>query len=234
MRENILIVEDEPSIVTLIKYNLQQEKFQTDVAYDGLEAVKLVRENQYDLIILDLMLPKMNGMEVCNIVRQEKSHIPILILTAKDEEYDKIYGLEMGADDYVTKPFSPKELIVRMKAILKRTKHQEIHHNRLTIGEIDLYPDRFAVYFKGKTLPLKRKEFALLLYLMQHKNKDISREILLNKVWNYDFVGDTRIVDVNVSNLREKIESDSKNPGYIKTIRGFGYRLEEPNEKKAN
>lgn len=229
MGRTILIVEDEPSIVTLIKYNLEKVGFQTAVAYNGEEAMEKLTHQSFDLVVLDLMLPKMDGMEVCKTIRKQNNNVPILMLTAKDSEHDKIYGLEMGADDYLTKPFSPKELIARIHAILRRTDQQASYKtSTLTIGEIEMRPDRFEAYFKGELLELTRKEFELLVYLIEHKEQILSREQLLNAVWDYDFVGDTRIVDVQVSHLREKIEEDTKSPRYIKTVRGFGYKMEEP------
>lgn len=232
MERTILIVEDEPSIVTLIKYNLEKAGFLTDVVYNGEDAIKKTEENKFDLIVLDLMLPKMDGMEVCKTIRKNNNYIPILMLTAKDDEYDKIYGLEMGADDYLTKPFSPKELIARINAILRRTEQRTENAAPLVleVGDIKVHPDRFEAFFKGDLLELTRKEFELLVYLIQHKGQILSREQLLSSVWEYDFVGDTRIVDVQVSHLRDKIEADSKNPTYIKTVRGFGYKLEDPHE----
>ncbi|MBO1004504.1 response regulator transcription factor [Pseudogracilibacillus auburnensis] len=229
MERSILIVEDEPSIVTLIKYNLEKAGFMTEVAYNGEEAIEKTQKNKFDLIVLDLMLPKMDGMEVCKTIRQNNDYIPILMLTAKDDEYDKIYGLEMGADDYLTKPFSPKELIARINAILRRTDRSTDYETpELKVGDLEVHPERFEAYFKGELLELTRKEFELLVYLAKHKGQILSREQLLNSVWEYDFVGDTRIVDVQVSHLRDKIESDTKNPVYIKTVRGFGYKMEEP------
>ncbi|MEI3614337.1 response regulator transcription factor [Pseudogracilibacillus sp. SO30301A] len=230
MERTILIVEDEPSIVTLIKYNLEKAGFLTDVVYNGEDAIKKVEKSTFDLIVLDLMLPKMDGMEVCKTIRKNNNYIPILMLTAKDDEYDKIYGLEMGADDYLTKPFSPKELIARINAILRRTEQrsENVAPLVLEVGDIKVHPDRFEAFFKGDPLELTRKEFELLVYLIQHKGQILSREQLLSSVWEYDFVGDTRIVDVQVSHLRDKLETDSKNPTYIKTVRGFGYKLEDP------
>ncbi|MEI3606029.1 response regulator transcription factor [Pseudogracilibacillus sp. SE30717A] len=230
MERRILIVEDEPSIVTLIKYNLEKAGFQTEVAYNGEEAIEQTEKENYDLIVLDLMLPKMDGMEVCKTIRKNNNYIPILMLTAKDNEYDKIYGLEMGADDYLTKPFSPKELIARINAILRRTEIQTNNTTALIlkVGEIEVNPERYEAYFKGELMELTRKEFELLVYLLKHEGQILSREQLLNTVWEYDFIGDTRIVDVQVSHLRDKIEEDTKNPKYIKTVRGFGYKLEDP------
>ncbi len=230
MERTILIVEDEPSIVTLIKYNLEKAGFLTDVVYNGEDAIKKIEKSTFDLIVLDLMLPKMDGMEVCKTIRKNNNYIPILMLTAKDDEYDKIYGLEMGADDYLTKPFIPKELIARINAILRRTEQrsENVAPLVLEVGDIKVHPDRFEAFFKGDPLELTRKEFELLVYLIQHKGQILSREQLLSSVWEYDFVGDTRIVDVQVSHLRDKFETDSKNPTYIKTVRGFGYKLEDP------
>lgn len=226
---SILIIEDEPAIVTLIKFNLEKEGYKTDVAYDGEEGIEKLGENTYDLVVLDLMLPKVNGIDVCKRVRQEENFTPILMLTAKDNEYDKVHGLEMGADDYLTKPFSPKELVARIQAILRRTeRHQVYEDETLKVGDLVIAPKKFEADFKGEYLELTRKEFELLVYLIQHKGQILSREQLLSAVWGYDFVGDTRIVDVQVSNIREKIEEDTRKPRYIKTVRGFGYKLEEP------
>lgn len=228
MSQTILIVEDEPSIVTLLKYNLEQQNFLTDVAYDGEEAIELFKINDYDLIILDIMLPKMDGMKVCKAIRTINKHIPIIMLTAKDSEYDKIQGLEIGADDYLTKPFSPKELLARIQAILRRMGNVPIKEAEiLKNGDITIYPQQYNVYFKGALLELTKKEYELIVYLTEHKGEILSREQLLNAVWEFDFVGDSRIVDVQVSHLREKIEENTRKPSYIKTVRGFGYKMED-------
>lgn len=232
MNRTILIVEDEPSIVTLIKYNLEKEGFETEVALNGEDAIEIAEANpDIDLVVLDLMLPKMDGIEVCKTLRKNNNFVPIIMLTAKDAEYDKIYGLEMGADDYLTKPFSPKELIARINAILRRTEHkaEDESSSIIKVGDIEIHPKKFEAYFKGEVLELTRKEFELLVYLAEHKDQILSREQLLSAVWDYDFVGDTRIVDVQVSHLREKIETDTKHPQYIKTVRGFGYKMQDPN-----
>ncbi len=229
LSRTILIVEDEPSIVTLIKYNLEKEGFSTEVALNGEDAIKLAESKpEIDLIVLDLMLPKIDGIEVCKTLRKNNNFVPIIMLTAKDAEYDKIHGLEMGADDYLTKPFSPKELIARINAILRRTNRKlEDKSTSIKIGELEIFPKKFEAYFQGELLELTRKEFELLVYLAEHKGQILSREQLLSSVWDYDFVGDTRIVDVQVSHLREKIEEDTKHPKYIKTVRGFGYKMED-------
>lgn len=230
-KQKILIVDDEKPIVTLLKYNIENAGFETDMAYDGQEAVNKGEKNNYDLIVLDLMLPGMDGMEVCKQLRTNKIDTPILILTAKDEEFDKVLGLELGADDYLTKPFSPKEVVARIKAILRRVKKSEqTGFNSIKVGDLIIYPERYEAEMDSETITFTRKEFELLYYLASNKGKVVSRDQLLSGVWDYDFVGDTRIVDVHISHLREKIEPDTKKPIYIKTVRGLGYKLEEPNE----
>ncbi|RCW66320.1 response regulator transcription factor [Saliterribacillus persicus] len=230
MEEKVLIVDDEQSIVTLLQYNIEKSGFKTDIAFSGLEGLEKASTGSYDLIILDLMLPGMEGTEVCKALRQKQIDTPILMLTAKDEEFDKVLGLELGADDYLTKPFSPKEVVARIKAILRRSKKRDEAGNEtyIKIAELMVYPQQYEASIKGETLTFTRKEFELLLYLAKHKGKVLSRDQLLSAVWNYDFVGDTRIVDVHISHLREKIEPDTKHPVYIKTIRGLGYKMEEP------
>lgn len=235
MSQKLLVVEDEISISTLLQFNLEQAGFQVVTAMDGKSGLEKAESEVPNLIILDLMLPEMDGLEVCKELRLRKLNIPILMLTARDDEFDKVLGLELGADDYMTKPFSPREVVARVKAILRRTasvntdsekQKDEVEH--LRIGEVDIYPENYEAYFKEKALELTPKEFELLVYLARHKSRVLSREQLLSAVWNYDFVGDTRIVDVHISHLREKIESNTRKPVYIKTIRGLGYKLEEP------
>ena len=229
LKPTILIVEDEPPIATLIQYNVEQAGFLTDVANDGIVAIRKAKQRTYDFIILDIMLPKMDGMEVCKVIREHDRFIPILMLTARDDEHHRIKGLNIGADDYITKPFSPKELVARIHAILRRTKRQQVENtNVYSIGSIIIYADKYEAFIHEQQLELTRKEFELLAYFVKNKGDILSREQLLSAVWNYDFVGDTRIVDVHVARLREKIEMDTKNPKYIKTVRGFGYKMEEP------
>lgn len=229
MAEKILIVDDEESIVTLLEYTIQKAGFQTEVAYDGIEAIRKATTESYDFIVLDLMLPGVEGTEVCKRLRQHKVDTPILMLTAKDEEIDKILGLELGADDYLTKPFSPKEVVARIKAIMRRARKQEESTDVvLTVGSLVIYPEQYEATINDEQLSFTRKEFELLLYLARHEGKVLSRDQLLSSVWNYDFTGDTRIVDVHVSHLREKIEPDTKQPIYIKTVRGLGYKMEDP------
>jgi two-component system, OmpR family, alkaline phosphatase synthesis response regulator PhoP len=231
MSKKVLVVDDEQSIVTLLTYNLEQAGFTVVTANDGEEAIEKVASEQPAFIILDLMLPKLDGVEVCKQLRQQKVMTPILMLTAKDDEFDKVLGLELGADDYMTKPFSPREVVARVKAILRRTQFSNGEmetKDQIVIGDLKILPDSYEAYFRGERLELTPKEFELLVYLAKHKGRVLTRDQLLSSVWNYDFAGDTRIVDVHISHLREKIEQDTKKPIYIKTIRGLGYKLEGP------
>lgn len=226
--KKLLVVDDEPSILTLLKFNLEQSGFEVLTAENGNDALEIATNEDLTLIVLDLMLPGMDGMDVCKTLRQEKINTPILMLTAKDDEFDKILGLELGADDYMTKPFSPREVVARVKAILRRTNlvQAEAKDEVIKIGELEIHPDKYMVMFKGEQLVLTPKEFELLLYLANHRGKVLSRDQLLNGVWDFHYDGDTRIVDVHISHLREKIEADTKQPVYIRTIRGFGYKME--------
>ena len=226
--KKLLVVDDEPSILTLLKFNLEQSGFEVLTAENGNDALDIATTEDLTLIVLDLMLPGMDGMDVCKTLRQEKINTPILMLTAKDDEFDKILGLELGADDYMTKPFSPREVVARVKAILRRTNlvAAEVKDEVIKIGELEVHPDKYMVMFKGEQLVLTPKEFELLLYLANHRGKVLSRDQLLNGVWDFHYDGDTRIVDVHISHLREKIETDTKQPVYIRTIRGFGYKME--------
>lgn len=239
MKNKVLVVDDEQSIVTLLQYNLEQAGFEVLTAMDGQEGKELAETETPDIIVLDLMLPKLDGMEVCKQLRQKNIMIPILMLTAKDDELDKIIGLELGADDYMVKPFSPREVIARVKAILRRTQIQnevpeEAEKNNdelIEISKLKIYPEKYEAYFQEELLELTLKEFELLLYLAQNKGRVLTRDQLLSAVWNYEFAGDTRIVDVHISHLREKIEEETKRPVYIKTLRGLGYKLEGPKEE---
>ncbi|KAB2334198.1 response regulator [Cytobacillus gottheilii] len=238
MNKKVLVVDDEQSIVTLLQYNLQQAGYDVLTAEDGELGMELAISEKPDLIVLDLMLPKMDGIEVCKQLRQQKIEVPILMLTAKDDEFDKVLGLELGADDYMTKPFSPREVVARVKAILRRIQTQPEYdvsqaesQDYIQIAELKIYPDRYEAFADEELLELTPKEFELLLYLGRHKGRVLTRDQLLSAVWNYDFAGDTRIVDVHISHLREKIEHDTKKPVYIKTIRGLGYKLEEPKKE---
>ncbi|MGE7758927.1 response regulator transcription factor [Peribacillus sp. NPDC097895] len=239
MSKKILVVDDEQSIVTLLQYNLEQAGYSVITALDGEQGLEAAVDIRPDLVVLDLMLPKMDGLEVCKQLRQQKINIPILMLTAKDDEFDKVLGLELGADDYLTKPFSPREVTARIKAILRRSQLQsngsETSHDQedglLKLGDLKVFPDRYEAFFDEQQLELTPKEFELLLHLAKNKGRVLTRDQLLSSVWNYDFAGDSRIVDVHISHLREKIEKDTKKPLYIKTIRGLGYKLEEPKKE---
>lgn len=234
MSHKVFVVDDEESILTLLKFNLEKAGFEVTTAMDGKTGLEKGLQGEFDLIVLDLMLPEMDGLEVCKELRQNKILTPILMLTAKDDEFDKVLGLELGADDYLTKPFSPREVVARVRAILRRSQSvlqpekTEKKANYVSFGDVEIYPDNYEVYLRGESLELTPKEFELLVYLTTHRGRVLTRDQLLNAVWNYEFVGDTRIVDVHISHLREKIEPNTKKPIYIKTIRGLGYKLETP------
>ena len=233
--KKVLVVDDEQSILTLLQYNLHQAGYEVITAMDGEEGRDLTLSEKPDLVVLDLMLPKMDGVEVCKQLRQQRNFTPILMLTAKDDEFDKVLGLELGADDYMTKPFSPREVVARVKAILRRSQiqteasqHSQDDLEKMVISSLTIFPEQYEAHFEDTLLELTPKEFELLLYLAKNKGRVLTRDQLLSAVWNYDFAGDTRIVDVHISHLREKIERNTKKPTYIKTIRGLGYKLEEP------
>ena len=234
MSQKILVVDDEQSIVTLLKYNLETAGYIVEVAYDGEEALKKVETEQPELIVLDVMLPKKDGIEVCKTIRSDKNLVPILMLTAKDDEFDRVLGLELGADDYMTKPFSPREVVARVKAILRRSQFvneiekEDVDDEDIIIGSIRIRPEFFEVYKEDELLELTPKEFELLVYLIERQGRVITREHMLNSVWNYEFAGDSRIVDVHISHLRDKLEENPKQPKLIKTVRGLGYKLERP------
>jgi DNA-binding response OmpR family regulator len=224
----ILIVEDEPHIVELVRYNLVQEGFQVSVAYDGAEALRKAKEDDPELVILDLMLPYVDGLEVCRQIRRE-STVPILMLTARDGEQQRVVGLEMGADDYVTKPFSPPELVARVRAILRRTTRDARPPNAapLAVGGLVLDPTTHEVKLNGRLIDLTTKEFDLLQLLLGHPSRVFTRDFLLEHIWGYDYFGSTRTVDMHISRLREKIEDDPNNPTFITTVRGVGYKLKK-------
>ncbi|EOH86168.1 response regulator transcription factor [Enterococcus villorum] len=231
--KRVLVVDDEPSIVTLLTFNLEKEGYQVTSAADGQKGLDLALEETFDFIILDVMLPSIDGMAITQKLRQEKIDTPILMLTAKDEQVDRIIGLEIGADDYLTKPFSPREVLARMKAIFRRIEprkeqHEETEPDYLTIGQIKADLTNFQVTVSERQIELTPKEFELLVYFMKRKDRVIDRDTLLDRIWNFDFAGQSRIVDVHVSHLREKIERDPKHPKYLVTVRGFGYKFQEP------
>lgn len=224
MNEKILVVDDEKPIAEIIKYNLEEEGFRVLVAFDGAEALRLAFEEKPALILLDIMLPRIDGFNVCKQIRQ-KMDVPIIMLTAREGEIDKVMGLELGADDYVTKPFSARELMARIKAALRRVKMQQTPSRQLTCGELVLDTGTMQVKKGERSIDLTYREFKLLEFFLQNVDYVFSREKLLEKVWGFDYSGDLRTVDVTVRRLREKIEDDAGNPVYICTKRGAGYYL---------
>ncbi|EAE7282550.1 response regulator transcription factor, partial [Listeria monocytogenes] len=218
------------------KFNLNKEGFDVYCAYDGDEALELVEEVQPDLILLDIMLPGRDGIEVCREVRK-KYDMPIIMVTAKDSEIDKVIGLELGADDYVTKPFSNRELIARVKANLRRHSQvsssaaEEEENSELEIGSLIIHPDAYVASKRGETIELTHREFELLHYLAKHMGQVMTREHLLQTVWGYDYFGDVRTVDVTVRRLREKIEDNPSHPAWLVTRRGVGYYLRNPEQE---
>ena len=232
MSHKVLAVEDDSTLLGVIKYNLVKEGYGAITASDGAQAIEAARKEHPDLVILDVMLPKLDGLEVCRILRRE-SNIPIIMLTARSEEIDKVVGLEIGADDYMTKPFSVKELMARVKALLRRAEMAQ-QRSAATVaqslvireGELAVDVERHAVSLSGAAIELTPKEFDLLVFLMKNKNRVMSRDYLLEKVWGYDFAGDTRTVDVHIRWLRQKIESDPADPKRLITVRGVGYKFE--------
>ncbi|MBI2953804.1 MAG: response regulator transcription factor [Chloroflexi bacterium] len=229
----ILVVDDERTLLETIKYNLVKNGYQVSVAIDGVEAIEKARQEQPDLIVLDVMLPKLDGLEVCRMLRKDMT-VPILMLTAKVEEFDKILGLELGADDYMTKPFSMRELVTRVKAMLRRVRmmrdeaaatEQSSPNKALIVGDFAIDPAQHTILQHGQPLGLKPKEFDLLVFLATNRGQVFTREALIERVWGYSYEGDTRTVDVHIRGLREKIEADASVPRYIETVRGVGYRF---------
>jgi len=237
MAETVLVVEDEPTLQEALVYSLEKQGYSVETAGDGIAALEVARRLKPDLILLDLMLPRLDGFEVCKILRRE-SNLPILMLTARDDEIDRVVGLEVGADDYLTKPFSMRELLARVKAQLRRSEMlrdeivklnpppeapaQEI----LTFDDLELNLTRAEVRLAGEVLALKPQEYALLSFFAQHRGQMLSRDFILERVWGWDYVGNSRTVDVHVRWLREKIEKDAAAPERIVTVRGGGYRFE--------
>ena len=233
MPEKILVVEDELALQETLTYNLEREGYQVETAGDGQSALDLARNTKIDLIVLDVMLPVLDGFEVCRILRQEMS-VPILMLTARDDEIDRVIGLEMGADDYLTKPFSMRELLARVKALIRRVRLDRADAetlgvksgNKLLFQNLEININRREVLLEGQVLRLKPKEYELLLFLARHQDQVLSRELILERVWGWDFSGGSRTVDVHVRWLREKIELDPSTPVRLVTVRGVGYRFE--------
>lgn len=231
MGKTILIVEDEPNIVDILSFNLMKEGYETIEAYDGTTGLQLAKEQNPDLILLDVMLPGINGFEICKSIRASGSAVPILMLTAREEETDKVLGLELGADDYITKPFAVRELMARVKANIRRVTMQpkegqppQPQENHLRLGRVSIDMEGATVYKDGQPLELTQREYDLICFLAAQPGKVFSREALMEHVWNYDgYVGDVRAVDVAVRRLREKLEDNPANPTFIVTKRGMGY-----------
>lgn len=228
MAEKILAVDDEESILRLLTFNLEQAGYEVIEARDGIEAREKIRNENPDLVILDVMLPGLDGLSLCRQLRKEDNDVPILMLTARGDEIDKIFGLEMGADDYVTKPFSPRELVARVNALLRRAglRERKGDPDVLATGDLTIYPSKREVWLKGRLVELTPKEFELLELLARNPGRVMSRSVILDTLWGYEYFGDTRIVDVHISHLREKIEDDPAHP-YIETVRGVGYKFRE-------
>ncbi|MDO4530690.1 MAG: response regulator transcription factor [Bacillota bacterium] len=223
-KQKILIVDDDLHIAELISLYMMKDGYDTEEVHDGREAIKAAERFQPDLILLDLMLPGMDGYQVCTEIRKN-SHVPIIMLTAKGETFDKVLGLELGADDYIVKPFDPKELVARVKAVLRRyeCKHEEEDKNVLRFDELEINLSNYSVSYQGKTLDFPPKEFELLSFLAQHPNRVFTREQLLDRIWGYEYVGDTRTVDVHVKRIREKLNSEDE--WGIRTVWSVGYKF---------
>ena len=227
MKKKILLVEDEKTLVRALTFNLEKEGFEVEVAYDGEEALRKVDQEAPDLIVLDLMLPKIDGYEVCRNVRKT-SEVPIIMLTARDEDIDKILGLELGADDYITKPFNARELLARIRAIFRRAAQQAAQSkNVIQFGDLEVDLIKHRVNLKGREIPLTSREYALLSFLVSNAGRVYSRGQLLEHVWGYDYCGDARTVDVHIRHLREKLEENPADPRLILTVWGTGYKFRE-------
>ena len=227
MAKKVLIVDDEKAIVDILEYNLQKEDYETLKAYDGAEGLRMIREENPDLVLLDVMLPEMDGFEVCRTVRTEGNNVPVIMITAREEETDKVFGLENGADDYITKPFSMRELLARVKVNMRRTampvQPSDTESDILRIRDLEIDTRRHIVMRRGEELELTEREYEMLCYLAKEPGKVVSRQELMRAVWQYDYLGDLRTVDVAVRRLREKLETNPAEPGYVMTKRGAGY-----------
>jgi two-component system, OmpR family, alkaline phosphatase synthesis response regulator PhoP len=226
--KRVLIIEDDKDIVELVRYNLANEGFQVNAAFDGVSGLSTIKKTPPDLLLLDLMLPKLSGLEICREIRRDEAlnRLPILMLTARGDEADRVVGLEMGADDYVTKPFSPRELLARVKALLRRAVPPSDAPRTIEVGKLAIDPASYRVSHSGKPVPLSTLEFRLLYFLASRPNRVFTRDQLLDAVWGTDRFVTPRSVDVYVRRLREKIETDPENPAYLKTVRGAGYLFE--------
>jgi len=227
----ILLVEDDATLADTLRYNLERESYTVISASDGMTALELARSGDPDIVVLDVMLPRLDGFSVCRILRKESS-VPVIMLTARQDEVDRIAGLELGADDYLTKPFSVGELLARIRAILRRTDRATgLERDIVTIGAIKLDTGSRRIWRDDSEVQLSQKEFDLLACLMRNRGLALSRDVLLERVWGFDYVGDGRTVDVHIRWLREKIEADPSTPEYVQTVRGIGYRFDTPNPR---
>ncbi len=226
--KKVLVVDDEPDIAELVSYNLKKEGYSVSTSADGEEALDRIRKGNFDFVVLDLMLPGIPGIEICRILRSEPKtrNLPVLMLTAKGDEVDKVLGLEMGADDYMSKPFSPRELVARIKAVLRRTGARRVEDRIILIGDLAIDRDTYAVTKKGDRLPLSSTEFRLLLYLAERRGRIFSRDQLLDAVWKGEAFVEPRTVDVHIRRLRTQIEDDPSDPRYVRTRRGIGYYMD--------
>ncbi|QSB50722.1 response regulator transcription factor [Leuconostoc falkenbergense] len=223
----ILVVDDEVAISTLLQYNLEQNGYEVTTAGDGNSAYQLAKSEQFDAILLDLMLPNIDGMTVLKQIRQDKITTPVILVTAKGDEFDRVFGLELGADDYITKPFSPREVIARLKAVLRRSQTPIVQSEEtvITIQDLNINDGKKIVTKAGQSVALTPREYDLLLYFAQRLGRVIDRETILTAVWGYEYTGESRMVDMHICNLREKIETNPKSPEILKTVRGFGYTM---------
>lgn len=227
----MLVVEDDRNLLAALRYNLAAEGYSVETAQDGAQALKMARENPSDLILLDLMLPIMGGLDVCRALRREGNIVPVLMLTARDSEVDRVVGLEVGADDYVTKPFSVRELLARVSALLRRVEMLKVtaieeRPKKIAAGALEIDIDGRTVRLSGREIPMRPREFDVLAYMAARPGRVLTREQLLEEVWGFDYAGDTRTVDVHMRWLRMKIEEDPANPRRLQTVRGVGYRFE--------
>lgn len=227
-KELVIIIDDEEHILELLKYNMEKEGYRVIACETGEEGLKSIEKEKPDLLILDLMLPGMDGLEICKKIRRLDTiaSLPIIMLTAKGEEIDKVVGLETGADDYITKPFGVRELIARVRALLRRTAREPQELEVINIGELSIHIGAYKVYMRNEEIELTNKEYELLKVLALNRGKTLTRDYLLNKVWGYDYFGETRTVDVHIRHLRKKVEDNDSHPKYIKTVRGIGYSMD--------
>ncbi|MBN2219249.1 MAG: response regulator transcription factor [Kosmotogaceae bacterium] len=236
-KKSILVVDDEPSIVELLTFNLKKEGYEVLKAYDAEEALKIAEDNETDMFIVDIMLPGMDGFELVRNLRATEKfrQTPVIFLSAKSEEFDKVLGLELGADDYITKPFSVREVLARIRAVFRRIQQsaqaKEERPKKILARDLEIDTEKYEVRVRNRMVSLTPLEFELLRFLAENEGKVFSRDVLLDKLWGYDYYGDTRTVDVHIRRLRTKIEEDASNPKYIITVRGKGYKFRDPGKE---